>query len=198
MAVHMSQQELTQHVQLLTQQVKTLSGALDDAISKIAALHDKCDGAWAKFDERIKGQDVKITFFMENAKPGGGGDKHMKLFDDKALAPAVYGGERKEYLTWSRSMKAYLDSWYSGFRRMLEWAETQETEITVDMVDGTGWRLARESNGQLFNLLLTVTKAEAQSLINNIDPTKGYECWRQMHNSTTLQEARTSSTESTS
>ena len=104
----MSQQELTQHVQLLTQQVKTLSGALDDAISKIAAFHDKCDGAWAKFDERIKGQDVKITFFMENAKSGsgGGGDKHMKLFDDKALAPAVYAGERKDYLAWSRSLKA--------------------------------------------------------------------------------------------
>ena len=42
---------------------------------------------------------------------------------------------------------------------MLEWAETQVEEITLEMVDSTGWRNARESNGQLFNLLLTVTKA---------------------------------------
>ena len=77
-------------------------------------------------------------------------------------------------------MGAYLDCRYSGFRKMLEWAETCEEEVTLEMIDGTGWSYARESNGQLYNFLLTVTKLEAQAMINNMDPTMGYECWRKI------------------
>ena len=76
-------------------------------------------------------------------------------------------------------MKAYLDCRYSGFRKMLEWAETTE-EIVLEHVDSTQWQYARELNGQLYNFLLTVTELEAQAMINNMDPTMGYECWRKI------------------
>ena len=63
---------------------------------------------------------------------------------------------------------------------MLESAETREEEIVLEHVDSTQWQHARESNGQLYNFVLTVTKLEAQAMINNMDPSMGYECWRKI------------------
>ena len=61
---------------------------------------------------------------------------------------------------------------------MLEWAETREAEIVLEHLDITQWQHALESNGQSYNFLPTVTKREAQAMINNMDPSMGYECWR--------------------
>ena len=92
---NMSQQELAANVQTLNHQVtalsQTLSAALDDAMTKIDQLREKSDGAWARIDERINGQYVKITYFMDNVENTGGSDMPMELIDDRAIGPAVYG-----------------------------------------------------------------------------------------------------------
>ena len=165
----------------MIQQMADMSSALDQANAMIRELQGKSDTAWNKMDERLGNQEVKITQFMDNAKSTGGGEnKPMKLVNDTAIVTTVFTNIRSEWTTWSRTIKAHLDSKYSGFRKMLEWAEVQENPIDLEMIDGTGWRYARESNGQLFNFMLTITKLEAQSIINNMDPTMGYECWRKI------------------
>ena len=178
MAGMMSQQELSDTVRALIAQVAQLSSALDTANTKLDSLQQTCDGAWTRISERIDATEVKMTYFMDNVRGNGG--KTMKLVNETAIAPTVYSNDRKDWTTWSRTMKAYLDCRYSGFRKMLKWAETCEEEVTLEMIDGTGWSYARESNGQLCNFLLTVTKLEAQAMINNMDPTMGYECWRKI------------------
>ena len=50
----------------------------------------------------------------------------------------------------------------------------------MEMVDGTEWRYARESNARVFNLQTTYIELEPQVMINNADPTKGYQCWRKL------------------
>ena len=152
----MSHQELSDTVRALIAQVAQLSSALDNANNKLDSLQQTCDGAWTRISERIDATEVKITYFMDNVRGNGG--KTMKLVNETAIAPTVYSNDRKDWTTWSRTMKAYLDCRYSGFRKMLEWAETCEEEVTLEMIDGTGWSYARESNGQLYNFLLTVTK----------------------------------------
>ena len=69
---------------------------------------------------------------------GGHGEaRQMRLTDDKSITPRLFSGIRKKHISWARSMKAYFDSRDSGFRRMLDGAERADTEITMEMVDGT-------------------------------------------------------------
>ena len=179
MTAAMTAQEASDTIRALTDQIVQISSALDTANAKIITLQQTCDGAWKGTDNRMGAAEVKITHHMDQASRGG--NKHpMKLVNESAIAPTVFSNDRREWTSWSRTMKAYLDCRYSGFRRMLEWAETREDEILLEHVDSTQWTHARESNGQLYNFLLTVTKLEAQAMVNNMDPTMGYECWRKI------------------
>ena len=141
---------------MLNAQVAPMSTALDEAMNLICDLKAKSQGAWTKFDEHINNGEVTIAEI--ETKAGGlkinssNGDwRQMRLINDKSITPPLFGGDRKKYISWARSMKAYLDSQYFGFRKMLDWAEREEAEITTEMVDGTQWRHASESNAQLFN-----------------------------------------------
>ena len=161
MAANTSQQELTANGQLLIAQVAQMLTALE-AMNLIRDLKAKSEGAWTKFDERINHGEVTIAEIetkVEGLKinNGNGDQRQMRLINDESVQPPLFSGDRKKYISWARSMKAYLDSHYSGFRKMLDWAEREEAEITTEMVDGTQWRHARESNAQLFNLLTTYT-----------------------------------------
>ena len=147
----------------------------------IRDLKAKSEGAWTQFDERINHGEVTIA--ETETKAAGlklnschGKQRQMRLINDKSITPPLFGGDRKKYMSWARSMNAYLGSQYSGFRKMLDWAECEEAEITTKMLDGTQWRHACECDAQLFNLLTTYTELEPQVMINNVDTTKDYEC----------------------
>ena len=143
----MSNQEMSDTIRALIAQVAQMSSSMDTANAKLASLQQTCDGAWKSFDDRMNAAEVKIASVADNAYRK---NKHiMKLVNETAIPPTVFTNNRKDWTTWSRTMKAYLDCKYSGFRRMLEWAETREEEITTTLVDGTQWQYARESNGQL-------------------------------------------------
>jgi hypothetical protein len=174
----MSNQEMSDTIRALIAQVAQMASALDTANTKLASLSQTCEGARKSFDDRMNAAEIKIASVSETAHRS---NKHiMKLVNETAIPSTVFTNNRKDWTTWSRTMKVYLDCKYSGFRRMLEWAETREEEITTTLVDGTQWQYARESNGQLYKFLFTVTTTKAQAMINNMDPTMGYECWRKI------------------
>ena len=118
MAGMMSNQEMSDTIRTLVAQVAQMSSALDIANTKLVSLQQTCDGASKSFDDRVSAAEVKITSVSENAHWGS---KHiMKLVNETAIPPTVFTDNRKDWTTWSRTMKAYLDCKYSGFRRMLE------------------------------------------------------------------------------
>ena len=133
----MSNQEMSDTIRALIAQVAQMSSSMDTANAKLTSLQQTCDGAWKSFDDRMSTAEIKIASVSENAHRN---NKYiMKLVNATAIPPTVFTNNRKDWTAWSRTMKAYLDCRYSGFRRMLEWAETREEEITTTLVDGTQW-----------------------------------------------------------
>ena len=53
---------------------------------------------------------------------------YMRRIDEKVNRPPVFDGNRKEIRGWSRSVKAYLDSKYPGFRKILTIIERAEAK----------------------------------------------------------------------
>ena len=130
-----------------------------------------------KFDERINDDEVanaevesKVGSLKSNGN--GGETRQIKLINHKSITPPLFSGNRNKYMSWARSMKVYLDSQYSGFRKRLDPAEHEESKITMGMVDRTHWRYTREFNTQLLNLMTTYIDLEPQVMIN-VDPTDG-------------------------
>ena len=56
---------------------------------------------------------------------GNGEPRQMRLINDKSITPPFLNGDRRKYMSWVRSVKACLDSQYSGFRKILDWAERE-------------------------------------------------------------------------
>ena len=127
MAGTVSAQDMSDTIRALTAQVVQLSTALGTANAKLGTLQQTCDGAWTMFDERMLTVETRVSGIQDKQRTER---KHaMKLVNETAIPPIVFSNERKEWTTWSRTMKAYLDCRYSGFRKMLEWAETRDEEI---------------------------------------------------------------------
>ena len=123
----MSQQEMSDTIRAMTAQIVQLSTALDNANQQLTTLQQTCDGAWSKLDQRMLTMETRVSGIQDMQRTER---KHaMKLVNETAIPPTVFSNERKEWTTWSRTMKAYLDCRYSGFRKMLEWAETRDEEI---------------------------------------------------------------------
>ena len=80
MAGIMSQQEMSDTIRALTAQVVQLSGSLDAANNKIAALQQTCDGAWAGLDQRVLNAETNVSKLQDNQRMS---NKHtMKLVSE--------------------------------------------------------------------------------------------------------------------
>ena len=153
----------TANVNVLNAQDAQMSTGLDEATTLTHDLKAKSLGAWTKFDNRIDDSNVtiaevetKVESLKSNANHGEA--RQMRLIDDKSINPPLFSGDSKKYVSWARSMKAYFGSRYSEFHKMLDKAELEDTDINMEMVDGTQWRHARESNTKLLNLLALYTE----------------------------------------
>ena len=125
-----SQQELTANVQALNTQVAPISTAFDEAFKSIRDFEAKTEGAWTTLGEHISNNDVTIAEVetkVESLKSNGnsGETRQMRLIDDKSITSPLFSGDRKTDLFWARSVNAYLDSRYSGFHKMFNWAERE-------------------------------------------------------------------------
>ena len=104
----------------------------------------------------------------------------MRLIDEKVNRPPVFEGNRKEVRGWSCSVKAYLESKYPGFRKMLTIIERAEGISNDVELQQSGWKWALAANKSLYNMLISYTKGEAQIMLENSDPDQRFECWRKL------------------
>ena len=58
----------------------------------------------------------------------------MRLIDEQMNQPPVFAGNRKEIRGWSRSVKAYLDSKYPGFRKILTIIERERAADQMNKI----------------------------------------------------------------
>ena len=125
---NMSQQELTANVHEMNAQVAQMLTALDEAMTLMRDLKAKSEGAWTKCDERINNHVTiaEVETKVESLTSNGNSveTRQMRLIDDGSINPPIFSGDRKKYKSWVTSMKAYLDSWYLGFRKMLNKGRT--------------------------------------------------------------------------
>ena len=79
---------------------------------------------------------------------GQGADEpgFMRLIDEKVNRPPMFDGNRKDVRGWSCSAKAYLDSKYPGFRKMVTVIERAEGMSNDFDLQQSGWNWALAAN----------------------------------------------------
>ena len=160
-------------IQALRQQVEELADTLDRSRQETADLRQQTDRSIAHLQEQC-----------DRTRPTVGGSAgehdHMRLIDEKVNRPPIFDGNRKEIRGWSRSVKAYLDSKYPGFRKILTIIERANARSNDQDLVNSGWKWALAANKSLYNMLISYTKGEAQIMLENSDPDEGFECWRKL------------------
>ena len=103
-----------------------------------------------------------------------------ELLDLKSMKPEKYKGTRAEaWKPWARRFKAYCNGKAPGFRKALDWAESQKTPVT----DFTPcpWDKAFYADAKLHDFLCATLGGEAV-LIPELPGLEGqgFECWRRL------------------
>ena len=168
----MSAEQAAAMMNALRTQVEEMAGLLDQSRQETVDLRNSTERAIAGLQEQA---DVA----RGNSRSESGSD-HMRLIDEKVNRPPVFDGNRKEIRGWTRSVKAYLDSKYPGFRKMLTVIERAETRSNEYDLTQSGWKWALPLNKSLYNMLISYTKGEAQIMLENCNPDEGFECWRKL------------------
>ena len=154
MAMPMSAEQAAAMLGVLRTQVEELAAALEQSREEtsdlrmqtdrsIQHLQDQCDTARAA--SRVEGVE-----------------SHMRLIDEKVNRPPVFDGNRKDVRGWARSVKAYLDSRYPGFRKMLTIIERADGPSNEQQLQQSGWRWAVPANKSLYNMLISYTMAKSR------------------------------------
>ena len=157
----------------LRSQVEELANSLEGSRRETADLRSATDLALSTLQEQVDA--AKLTAKVEHVE-----SDYMRLIDEKVNRPPVFDGNRKEVRGWSRSVKAYLDSKYPGFRKMLTIIERADAASNDQDLTQSGWKWALAANKSLYNMLISYTKGEAQIMLENSDPEQGFECWRKL------------------
>ena len=157
----------------LRRQVEELATSLEHSRQETSDLRNQTDRSLRELQEQC-------TAAKQAAKVDAVEHDYMRLIDEKVNRPPVFDGNRKEVRGWARSVKAYLDSKYPGFRRMLTMIERAEGFSDAANLAQSGWKWAIPANKSLYNMLISYTKGEAQIMLENSDPDEGFECWRKL------------------
>ena len=104
----------------------------------------------------------------------------MPLLHNKEKKPSTFKGDRKCIKAWQRSFKTYLNAKYSGARRVLTWVETLAEKPTREDLLGTQWKHIVEFNTKLYDVVVSYTELEPQTMIENMDPEQDLACWRKL------------------
>ena len=134
------------------------------------ALRSATDLALQARTNEIATAEMKIRQLLFTQK--------FDLMDMKTLQPETFKGKQSEaFKPWARKVKAFCNAKKAGFRRALEWAETQQTEIQD--LTGASWEHADVANEKLHDFLLQLCGDEAQILVDTPALAgRGFEAWR--------------------
>ena len=158
---------------VLRSQVEHLANALEASQNQTADLR-------AQTDRSIQNLQDQYDAARSSSRVDAVETDYMRLIDEKVNRPPVFDGNRKEIRGWGRSVKAYLDSKYPGFRKMLTIFERADGPSNEYDLRSSGWKWAIPANRSLYNMLISYTKGEAQIMLENSDPDEGFECWRKL------------------
>ena len=106
--------------------------------------------------------------------------QQFDLLDLKDLKPGDFKGRRTEnFKPWARKLKAYCNGKRDGFRKALEWAETQQSEIQSLAGMSPAWDHAEAANTKLYDFLLQLCGEDAQLRIEKPElEGRGFGAWR--------------------
>ena len=163
MAGTMTADQVVALLDTLRSQVEELANSLEGSRRETADLRSATDLALSTMQEQV--DTARLAAKVEHVE-----SDYMRLIDEKVNRPPVFDGNRKEVRGWSRSVKAYLDSKYPGFRKMLTIIERADAASNDQDLTQSGWKWALAANKSLYNMLISYTKGEAQIMLENFDP----------------------------
>ena len=109
------------------------------------ALRQASQAAWTAKDAEIAATEQKLKQLLFTQK--------FDLLDMKTLQPEVFKGRQSDtFKPWARKVKAFCNAKKAGFRKALEWAELQQTEILDP--SAMGWEQATVADEKLHDFLL--------------------------------------------
>ena len=161
----MNNQQLTEAVERLMNQNVELAVKLDDsdrahaataqALAELTSATDtmsqgldnriiQCENSVEMLKQVLLQTQEEIKNLQKQSERSGDG-RIFRLLDPKTVKPGKFNGNRKMWKSWSRAMKAFLNSQYPGFRKVLEWAEKMPTRPTKDEIAGLQWKYADDA-----------------------------------------------------
>ena len=144
--------ELQNIVQLLRNQVQELTRKSDQGTADIQQLRDDASqAAWRR----------------EGSDQGGRHHQPIRLLDPKSAKPEVFEGDRRKVRGWGKRVMAYANAIAPGFRKALKWAMIQKEAITETDVEMLEWQPSKEANSALFDILMSITDGEPQTMVEN-------------------------------
>ena len=147
------------------------------AHASLQAAHDKLrDDAGRILNER----QAEIQQ-LERSLAGVLKKQHCDLLDLKAMQPSVFTGAKNErWRPWARRIKSYCNAKHTGFKKALEWAEAQPSEITN--LAACPWNRATDMDAILYEFLGQCMTGHAGLLIDRKElEERGFEVWRRAH-----------------
>ena len=103
-------------------QMGTMAQQHDALSAAHMALRSETDALFRQKQMEIATSEQKLERLLFNQK--------FDLLDAKAMQPDNFKGRRTEaFKPWARKLRAYCNAKKGGFRKALEWAEEQTSEI---------------------------------------------------------------------
>ena len=126
-------------------QMAMMATSHDDLARAHEALKNQSDSLFRQRADEIKASEDKLSKLMFTQK--------FDLLDMKAMQPEMFKGRRNDaFKPWARKLKAYCNAKRQGFRKALEWAESQTQEITD--LGPMQWDQAIAADAKLHDFLL--------------------------------------------
>ena len=115
------QAQLKQGRQRTSQPVANLENVRNEASTAVADLRRQL----AELAQRSGGRDPDDP-------------ERINLMNLRTLEPKIFSGARHEhYKTWAKRIKTYCNVQKDSFRKALEWAETEDASIDMDVMVAT-------------------------------------------------------------
>jgi uncharacterized membrane protein len=154
------------------QQMAIMASSHDNLSRAHEALKDQSDTLFRQRADEIRASEDKLSklMFTQNTQK-------FDLLDLKTMQPEVFKGRRNDaFKPWARKLKAYCNAKRQGFRKALEWAETQTEEITdLGLMQ---WDQAIMADAKLHDFLLMMLGEDALILVETPDlESRGFEAW---------------------
>ena len=161
--------DLQELVNVLQQQIVTLGTGLDSSRLEVETLRSQSKTAFDRFEQTEKRID------------NSGRNHRNKLVDAKGARPEVYNNDRTKFKQWARRVKAYCNGLTPGMRKVMAQAEQHDYVLTEQYIDDMDIDDAQELDSELYDLLMTITDGESQTMVENTPGEEpGFEAWRKV------------------